>query len=193
MTLATSVLIVFMVALIILFLALTVYRHQRRLEQKKAEYMAVKKETATHWMHYEKTQINIDRIKGKNREKQNEMGLMQLDIQRNRKEVSEIMEILKEEIKNADEEMDQDLSRIISRRKAMLKKSWSNCNLKKRKYIDDLNMIRKLNESQLEENKKKDVLYNRWKSSKEVMEKIKRDYELLVTSSALPFLGKKKR
>lgn len=192
MTLATSVLIVFMIALIVLFLAMTVYRHQRRLEQKKVEYLALKKETATHWMHYEKAQVNIDRIKSKNKEKQNEMGLMQMEINRNRKEISEIMEILKEEIKNADEEMNQDLSRIISRRKAMLKKSWSNCNLKKRKYLDDLNMIRTLNGSQLDENRKKDVLYNRWKSSGEAMEKIKRDYESLANSSALPFLGRKK-
>ena len=94
------VLITFLIlvsSLAILFFAMSMFRRQRLLDEKKAEYLTIKRKNSYHWSLFRKAQANIDRIKSLCRNKESELITLLNEIANIKKDIKETLEILKKE------------------------------------------------------------------------------------------------
>jgi hypothetical protein len=179
--------ILFIFSLVIIGLAMAYYHRQRILQEKKIRYLNVKKENSAHWRRYESYQADIDRLRSNYNTRLREMALFKIDIDAKKKEIKEILEILKEETKHVDSVMDRDLVRIIDRRKDILKKLWTEQDGKKAAYLEKLQLAKQNQVSVDIIGSKTEQEYQLWNQTKFLLERIKKEYDLLSKRSFFHF------
>ena len=97
------VLITFLIlvsSLAILFFAMSMFRRQRLLDEKKAEYLTIKRKNSYHWSLFRKAQANIDRIKSLCRNKESELISLLNEIENIKKDICENIGVKKIVYKN---------------------------------------------------------------------------------------------
>jgi cell division protein FtsL len=187
MNYAILFLLVIIISLVIIGLAMAYYHRQRILQEKKIRYLNVKKENSAHWRRYESYQADIDRLRSNYNTRLREMALFKIDIDAKKKEIKEILEILKEETKHVDSVMDRDLVRIIDRRKDILKKLWTEQDGKKAAYLEKLQLARQNQVSVDIIGAKREQEYKLWDETKFLLERLKKEYDLISKRSFFPF------
>ncbi len=184
------VLVVFLIlvsSLFILFMAMSMFRRQRLLDEKKAEYLTIKRKNSHHWSLFRKSQANIDRIKSLCRNKESELFTLLNEIENIKKDIKDTLVILKKETKQVEGDLAEDLGRIIVRRKTLVKNSWQSMNGKKVAFIERLKEIQGLVASTEREKSVKDQEYLKWNETKQVLARIKREFGQIHRSRFISF------
>ena len=190
MFITAGVIAALVLSLVIFFFAVTVHRRQQMLSQKRAEYVAVKRDNASHWKRFETSQVEIDRLKADVKARVRDLNVMILDMDGKRKEIREVLEILKEENDNMDNRMDHDLSKIVERRKQILKAHWKEMNGLKTLYIQKMQEVAAMRGGMNGLLSKKDSEYVKWNKTKLQMERLKREFDSISRSSIMSFSKK---
>jgi hypothetical protein len=173
---------------VVLLLAVKVYRRQQMLDQKRAEYLSFKKMNTAHWKRFETCQVEIDRIKADGKVKSREISLLIVEMDRKRREIREILEILKDESDHMDGAMDRDLLRIADRRKQILKAHWKELNGRKTAFLLKAQELQQCLGAVDGIIQRKDQEYAKWNETKLQLERLKQEFEQLSRSSVLSFL-----
>jgi len=171
----------------LLMVAMAIYRHQRMLAEKKAPYLAARKQGDSSKDRFESSQAEITRLRTDYNNILAEMTLLQTEIKEKRKEIKEILDILKEETSHLDEEMNQEFVKIVERRKELLKANWKLFNGKKTAYLEKLKQAQKDKDSMNKVMKKKDEAFRKWTEANVQMKRIAEEYEVLKKSSLFSF------
>ncbi len=175
------------ISLGVLGVAMIYFRHQRSLQEKKNQYQILHKECGAIWRRYESCQGDIDRMRANYTGRVREMNLLLGDVDAKRREIRDVLEILKEESRRVDLEMDRDLLRIIERRKGILQRAWNEYDGKKAAYLGKLQLAHQSQEGMSSINLRRDQEYQRWSQVKLRMERAKREYEALARRSVFSF------
>ncbi len=177
----------FSVALLIsvgtLVVAVLVFRHQRLLQEKKAAYMKCSKERGFHDRRYKTLQADLDRLRVSYNSRIRELMQMNSEMERLRGEIKEILEILRDESKSVDQEMEQDLSRIIQRRKGMIRKLWQEINGKKTLWMEKIKQAGTDRQSQKDLIEKKEREFQLLARLSKELGRLKHEYEHLAQGS----------
>jgi hypothetical protein len=179
-----------LICLGILAVAVLVFRHQRMLQEKKAAYQKCSKERVFHHRRYTTLQVDLDRLRVSYNNRIRELMLMNTEMEKLKGEIREILEILRDESKSVDQEMEQDLSRIIERRKGMIENLWKEINGKKMLWMDRVKQARTDRKSQNGLIEKKDREFQLMAQFNDELVKLKHEYDELARSSILS-IGKK--
>ncbi|HUU26170.1 MAG TPA: hypothetical protein VM123_00020 [archaeon] len=183
-------LVILILALVALAVAMAYYRRQRMLDEKKVHYLGLRKENGNHWRRFESYQADIDRIRSDYNARLREIAILLGEIEQKRKEVRDVLGILKEEVRQKDDSMDRDLGKIIDRRKDIYRKLWSEFNGKKALYLSKLRQAKQSQVAIQNTNVKKDQEYQRWNETKILMERVKKEYESLLRNPLFSFMKK---
>jgi len=179
-----------LICLGIMVVAVLVFRHQRMIQEKKAAYQKCSKERTFHHRRYTTLQADLDRLRVSYNNRIRELMLMDKEIEGLKGEIREILEILRDESKSVDQEMEQDLSRIIERRKGMTENLWNEINGKKLLWMDKIKQAKTDRNSQSGLIEKKEREYKLLAQYNNELTKLKQEFEELSRSSILS-LGKK--
>jgi len=171
----------------LLMVAMAIYRHQRMLAEKKAQYLAARKQSDSYRARFESSQAEITRLRTDYNNILAEMTLLQTEMKEKRKEIKEILDILKEETSHLDEEMNQEFVKIVERRKEILKANWKLLNGEKNAYLEKLKQAQKDKDSMNKVMKKKDEAFRKWTEANVQMKRIAEEYEVLKKSSLFSF------
>jgi hypothetical protein len=190
-----SMTMMFVVALLILasilVIAIMVFRHQRALQEKKASYLRCRKEQGFHHRRYTTFQADLDRLRVSYNSRLRDLMLLGSEIEKSKDEIREILDILREESGGVDEEMEQDLSRIILRRKGMIENLWTAMNGKKVLWLDKLKKAREDRKAQNDLIDKKDKEFKLLTELNNELGKLKREYEEISRSSVFSMTREK--
>ncbi len=176
-----------LICLAIMVVAVLVFRHQRMLQEKKAAYQKCSKERVFHHRRYTTLQADLDRLRVSYNNRIRELMLMNSEMEKLKTEIREILEILRDESKSVDQEMEQDLSRIIERRKGMMETRWREINGKKQLWMERIKKAKADRKSQNDLIDKKDREFQLLAQFNNELLKLKSEYEELARSSILSF------
>ena len=183
MSMTMMFLIALLIAIFILVIAILVFRHQRALQEKKAMYLRCRKEQGFHHRRYTTFQADLDRLRVAYNSRLRDLMLLGSDIEKAKDEIREILNILREESKMIDEEMKQDLSRIIMRRKGMIENLWTVMNGKKMLWLEKLKKAREDCRTQNDLIDKKEREFKMLNDLNNELGRLKREYESISRSS----------
>jgi len=184
-------LLVLILSLGFLFIAILVIRHQRMLAEKKSRYLSCMKERDYHQRRYKACQVDIDKLRGSYNSLMRDLNLLLIEMEKKRNEIMDILEILKEESRDIDEHMEQDLTRIIERRKGMLKNNWQEFNGQKTIYLEKLKQAVSDKQSMSKYIMTKEEEFRKWSKLETSLQQFKKEYEQMMRNPIIPF-GKKK-
>jgi len=184
-------LLVLILSLGFLFIAILVIRHQRMLAEKKSRYLSCMKERDYHQRRYKACQVDIDKLRGSYNSLMRDLNLLLIEMGKKRNEIMDILEILKEESRDIDEHMEQDLTRIIERRKGMLKNNWQEFNGQKTIYLEKLKQAVSDKQSMSRYIMTKEEEFRKWSKLETILQQFKKEYEQMMRNPIIPF-GKKK-
>ena len=190
MGVGTMFFVALLIAVATLVVAILVFRHQRMLQEKKATYLKCSKEHGFHNRRYKTLQVDLERLRSSYNSRIRELMQMNMEMEQLRKEIKEILEILRDESKSVDQEMEQDLSRIIQRRKGMIKKLWWEINGKKTLWMDKIRQAKADRKSQNDLIEKKDREFQLITQLNKELARLKHEYERLAQSSMI-YIGKR--
>jgi hypothetical protein len=175
----------------ILGLAITAFLHRRLLEEKKAAYLNVRKERGFHYRRFTTCQADLERLRVSFNSRLREVNHLKNEIEGKKKEIQDILDILREEFKQVDNEMDKDLTRIIGRRKGMIVNHWKELNGKKTLYLEKLkeSQVDKLSRQKLIETKESE--YQMLSQLNSELARLKAEYARIARRSILSFVTKK--
>jgi hypothetical protein len=193
MTLGIVIVMVLLCSFAVLFTAMNIYRRQRMLEDKKAEYHSLRMKNSSHWSLFRKSQANIDRLHTLFKDKQTEIIALLQNIENDKKEIKETLEILKKEAKQTSGDLGGDLERIVERRKILIKKHWLTMNGKKVMFVERRKELQSLMASVEREKTNKDKEYAKWVDTKDRLAHLKSEYEQISTKPFFSFSAKKDR
>ena len=182
---------VLIVSLGILAIAILFFRQQRILAEKKAQYVSCLKERDFHQRRYKACQVDIDKLRANHNSLMRELNHLLTEMGEKRSELANVLEILKEESKSIDDQMNQDLSRIVQRRKTMLKDDWQALNGQKASYLEKVKKVISDRQSMSAYIAKKEEEFKKWKEFETVLQMLKKQYEQLKRNPIIPF-GRKK-
>ena len=181
----------FVVALLVsvmtLIGAVLVFRHQRRLQEKKAAYVRCTKERGYHHRRYTVLQADLERLRVSFNSRIRDLMQMNTEMEQIKGEVKEILEILRDESKAVDHEMELDLSRIIKRRKGMIMKLWREIDSKKTLWMEKNKQAKAERESQNNLIQQKDKAFKSFTQLSHELARLKQEYERLASSSIVSF------
>ena len=184
-------LLVLILSLGFLFVAIMIIRHQRMLAEKKSRYLSCMKERDYHQRRYKACQVDIDKLRGSYNSLMRDLNLLLIEMGKKRNEIMDILEILKEESRDIDEHMEQDLTRIIERRKGMLKNNWQEFNGQKTIYLEKLKQAVSDKQSMSRYIMTKEEEFRKWSKLETILQQFKKEYEQMMRNPIIPF-GKKK-
>ena len=193
MSIGLVVFLILFAALAVLFVAMNIYRRQRILEDRKVEYQKWKRQNVTQWALFRKAQANIDRIKNLCSDKQADMALLLNAVNEEKKEIKETLEILRKETKQAEQDWEGELGRLVERRKTILEKRWMSLNGKKVVYVNQRKEIQTLMGAIEREKVLKDKAYAKWNETKDIMGRIKKEFNKISSTPVSAFEKKHKR
>ncbi len=185
------ILLVLILSLGLLFVSILVIRHQRMLAEKKSRYLSCMKERDYHQRRYKACQVDIDKLRGSYNSLMRDLNLLLIEMGKKRNEIMDILEILKEESRDIDEHMEQDLTRIIERRKGMLKNNWQEFNGQKTIYLEKLKQAVSDKQSMSRYIMTKEEEFRKWSKLEIILQQFKKEYEQMMRNPIIPF-GKKK-
>lgn len=191
MSAGIMLLLVLILSLGFLFVAIMVIRHQRMLAEKKSRYLSCMKERDYHQRRYKACQVDIDKLRGSYNNLMRDLNLLLIEMEKKRNEIKDILEILKEESRDADKQMEQDLTRIIERRKGMLKDNWQEFNGQKTIYLEKLKQAVSDKQSMSRYIMTKEEEFRKWSKLETILQQFKKEYEQMMRNPIIPF-GKKK-
>ncbi len=191
MTLGIVIVMVLLCSFAVLFTAMNIYRRQRMMEEKKAEYQSLKMKNNSHWSLFRRALANIDRLNTLCKSKQTELITLLQDIEIDKKEIKETLEILKKETREASGDLGRDLERIIERRKMLIKKRWLTMNGKKVMFVERRKELQSHMASIEREKTNKNKEYAEWTETKDRLARLKREYERISTQPFFSFSAKK--
>ena len=187
MSYGLAVVAVLILSTAVLFVAIMLFHHQRQVAQIKATFINCKKQRNFFHQRYLAYQADLDRLRVSYNNMMKELLHIKSEMIDDKNEVKNILEILKEETKGVDDQMSQELSRIIDRRKSIVKQQWQEFNGKKALLIDKMNQA--LAEKASEESliQKKDDAFVKLTEMNGILTRIKKDYERIVRSPIISF------
>jgi hypothetical protein len=187
MTLGVVIVLMLFFSVAVLFVAMNIYRRQRLLADKKAEYNSCRRNNASQWSLFRKAQANIDRIKNSCTNKQSELFSLLQAVNQDKIEIKDTLEILKRESSQTKDDFGGDLERIIERRKMLVKKRWNTTNGKKALFIERRKELQNLMGSMDREVILKDKVYAKWLKTKTKMDRIRSEYSRISTKPISAF------
>ena len=181
---------ILILSMAVLFVAIMLFRHQRQVAEIKATFLNSKKQRNFFHQRYLTYQADLDRLRVSYNSMMKELLHIKSEMIDNKNEIKVILEILKEETRGVDDQMSQELSRIIDRRKGIVKRQWLEFNGRKALLIEKMNLA--LAEKASEESliQKKDEAFAKLTEMNVILGRIKKDYERIVRSPIISF-GKK--
>jgi len=181
---------ILILSMAVLFVAIMLFRHQRQVAEIKATFLNSKKQRNFFHQRYLTYQADLDRLRVSYNSMMKELLHIKSEMIDNKNEIKVILEILKEETRGVDDQMSQELSRIIDRRKGIVKRQWLEFNGRKALLIEKMNLA--LAEKASEESliQKKDEAFAKLTEMNAILGRIKKDYERIVRSPIISF-GKK--
>ena len=182
--------IALVICAVILALAILTYRRQHLLTEMKALYLKARKERAFHYRRYTTYQADIDRLRVNFESHLGELDRLKNEIEAKKKEITDILDILREEIKQTDFEIDKDLTRIIERRKGMILKHWKELDGKKTLYLEKLKEIKQGKVTQRTLVEKKESEFQALSQSNSEIARVKAEYDRVIRSSIFSFGSK---
>ncbi len=191
MSIGMTCLLVFILSLGVLFVAILVIRRQRMLAEKKSQYLACMKQRDYHQRRFKACQVDIEKLRASYNSLLRDLNLLLIEMGKKKKEIKEILEVLKEESKGVDGQVEQDLTRIIERRKGMLKKDWQEFNGKKTSYLEKLKQAISDRQSMNGYIMRKEEEFKKWSELEARLQQLKKEYARMVRNPIIPF-GKKK-
>lgn len=191
MSIGMTCLLVFILSLGVLFIAILVIRRQRMLAEKKAQYLACMKQRDYHQRRFKACQVDIEKLRVSYNSLLRDLNLLLIEMGKKKKEIKEILEVLKEESKGVDGQVEQDLTRIIERRKDMLKKDWQEFNGKKTSYLEKLKQAISDRQSMNGYIMRKEEEFRKWSKLEDYLKQLKKEYARMVRNPIIPF-GRKK-
>ncbi len=190
MALTAGVIVAIILSAVIFFFAVGIHRRQQLLNLKRSEYLVAKRDNAAHWKRFETCQIEIDRCSSDVKMRTRDLHVMILEMDKKRNEIREILDILREENDRADLEMDRELTKIVERRKLILRTHWKELNGVKTLFIQKMKEISQLRGGISSVLARKDDEYLKWTRTKMQMERLKREFEAVSRSSIFSFSRK---
>lgn len=191
MSAGIMLLLVLILSLGFLFFSILIIRHQRMIAEKKSRYLNCMKERDYHQRRYKACQVDIDKLRGSYNSLMRDLNLLLIEMEKKRNEIMDILEILKEESRDIDEHMEQDLTRIIERRKGMLKDNWQEFNGQKTIYLKKLKQAVSDKQSMSKYIMTKEEEFRKWSKLETSLQQFKKEYEQMMRNPIIPF-GKKK-
>ncbi len=191
MSAGIMLLLVLILSLAFLFITILIIRHQRMLAEKKSRYLSCMKERDYHQRRYKACQVDIDKLRGSYNSLMRDLNLLLIEMGKKRDEIMDILEILKEESRDVDKHMEQDLTRIIERRKGMLKNNWQEFNGQKTIYLKKLRQAVSDKQSMSKYIMAKEEEFRKWSKLETILQQFKKEYEQMMRNPIIPF-GKKK-
>jgi hypothetical protein len=191
MSVGIMFLFVLVVSVVVLSIAILVIRHQRMLAEKKSQYLNCMKQRDYHQRRYKACQVDIDKVRASHNNLLGDLNQLLIEMEEKRNGISEVLEILREESKGVDNQMEQDITRIIERRKGMLKNDWQVFNGLKASYLEKLKKALSDRQSMNEAIMKKEDEFKRWKHLEACLQQLQKEYEQIKRNPIIPF-GKKK-
>ncbi len=191
MSAGIMLLLVLILSLAFLFITILIIRHQRMLAEKKARYFSCMKQRDYHQRRYKACQVDIDKLRGSYNSLMRDLNLLLIEMGKKRDEIMDILEILKEESRDVDEHMEQDLTRIIERRKGMLKNNWQEFNGQKTIYLKKLKQAVSDKQSMSKYIMAKEEEFRKWSRLETSLQQFKKEYEQMMRNPIIPF-GRKK-
>lgn len=185
--LLSAVIAAIIISMVILFYAVTVHRRQQLLNEKRAEYLSVKRDNSNHWKRFESSQVEVDHLRVDINARTRDLNMIFVDMERKRKEVREVLEILKDENDRVNSQMDRELSKIVDRRKQILRTHWKEMNGLKTIYIQKMQEVGQLHEGVENILSRKDAEYEKWDHTRLRMAHLKHEFEIISRSSFLSF------
>jgi len=178
---------ILILALVVLFIAFFIIQHQRMLKEKKVQYLSCKKKQKFHHNRYQFYQKDIERLRSDYNKKLKDIIFLSKEISNKKKLILEVLEILREEVKQVDNQMDHDSDRIIHRRKNMIKNYWVELNGIKTAYLEKLKQVQS-NQVSLERLKEnKDDEFKIFAEIKSELEQLEDEYVRMLRNPVLPF------
>ncbi|MFH1069094.1 MAG: hypothetical protein V1794_05670 [Candidatus Glassbacteria bacterium] len=191
MTLGLALIAAILICLAIFGLAIMTFRHQRLLQEKKGMYLNAHKERSLHYRRYTTCQADLERLRVSFNNRLRELGHLKVEIQAKKKEIQDILDILREESKQVDEEMEKDLTRIIERRKGMILNHWKELNGKKALYLGKLKEAQTDKGSRQSLMEKKESEFQMLSRMNSELARLKSEYERIVRRPIFSFGSKK--
>jgi len=190
MAITAGVVFALVISILILVFAVAFHRRQLILNQKRAEYLTIKRDNASHWKRFETCQVEIDRYKSDVKLRSRDLHVMIVEMDKKRHEIRDVLEILREENDQADNEMDRELTKIVERRKGILRGHWKELNGMKTLFIQKMGDVSQLKSGIDSVLLRKDDEYQKWAKTKVQMERLKNEFDAVSRSSIFSFSGK---
>jgi len=190
MSYGLAIVAVFILSMAVLVVAIMLFRHQRQVAEIKATFLNSKKQRNFFHQRYLTYQADLDRLRVSYNSMMKELVHIKSEMTDCKNGIKEILEILKEETRGVDDQMSQELSRIIDRRKSIVRQQWQEFNGKKALLLEkmDLALTEKASEESLIQ--KKDDAFAKLTEMNAILSRIKKEYERVVRSPIISF-GKK--
>ncbi len=187
MSIVISCLLTLIVAMVVLFIAISIARRRQILEEKKAQYLNCKKKQNFHYSRYQSYQKDIERLRSDHNSKLEDIIFLSKEIETKKKVITEIIEILREEIKQIEKHTDGISTKIIERRKGMINKYWQELNGVKTAYLEKLKEVQTDKFSMESLIAKKDEEFRIYSEIQSEVENLKGEYESMLRKLVSPF------
>ncbi|MCE5272851.1 hypothetical protein LLH00_16350 [bacterium] len=190
MAITAGVVFALVISITILIFAMAFHRRQIILNQKRAEYLTVKRDNAAHWKRFETCQVEIDRYKADVKLRSRDLNVMIVEMDKKRHEIRDVLEILRDENDQAENDMDRELTKILERRKGILRGHWKELNGMKTLFIQKMADVSQLKSGIDSVVVRKDDEYQKWAKTKIKMDRLKNEFEAVSRSSLFSLSGK---
>jgi len=191
MSVGISCLFLLVFVLIVLAGALLITSHQRRLKEKKMQFVNCKKQRDFHHSRFQSHQKEIERLRLDYNNKLTDLSFLSQEISNSKQVITEILDILQEETSALREQTGHDSTKITDRRKEMIKKYWQEFNGKKAGYLEKLKQARSDQVSLERLKAQKDDEFKKCNQLQSRLENLKSEYLRLARNPILPFKTEK--
>ena len=187
MSIGILCLFVLVVASVAIFAAALIINQQRRLKEKKMQFISCSKKRDFHQSRYQGCQKEIERLKSDYNKKLTDLAFLSKEMSNKKQVITEVLEILREETSTIHEQMGHDSTNIMDRRKGMIKKYWQELNGEKTSYLEKLKRVgsNQVSLERLKENK--DDEFKKLNQIQSQLENFKSEYLRLARNPILPF------
>ena len=187
MSIGILCLFVLVVASVAISIAALIINQQRKLKEKKMQYLSCSKKRDFHQNRYQGYQKEIERLKSNYNKKLADISFLSEEISNKKQVIKEVLEILREETRPTDYQMEHDSSNITDRRKGMIKKYWQELDGRKALYLEKLNRVLSDQLSLKKLKVKKDDEFQKFSQLQSQVENLKEEYLRLARNPVLPF------
>jgi len=187
MSIGILCLFVLVVASVAIFVAALIINQQRKLKEKKMQFISCSKKRDFHNSRYQGYQKEIERLRSDYNKKLTDLAFLSKEIISKKQVITEILEILREETGPIDYQVDHDSTKIIDRRKGMIKKYWQELDGGKTLYLEKLKRVLSDQVSLKRLKEKKDDEFEKLNQLQSQLENLKDEYLHMARNPVLPF------